>query len=197
MWVDVAEFLQSINLTDIIILLALFGGFVLGFIQGTVRRVIGILSMIFSFFLAAQLSVPLGDFFAEHWEQFPAEYSVMVGFLTVFVAAVIAFSLVIQGTYKRMPLFEKYPVVDEVLGGILGVIQGLLLLMFVVIILDQFFLLTNFPVDEDELPFLRDFWTTINNSGFGDLLHDQVIPNFVGLFQFLLPDTVVQLYGIE
>ena len=150
----------------------------------------------FSFFLAAQLHVPLGDFLGDNWNQFPREYAAMIGFLTVFAAAVIAFSLVIQGTYKKAPLFAKYPVIDEVIGGVLGVIQGLLLLMFVILILDQFFLLTNFPVDEDELPFLRDFWNTINTSGTGDLLHTQLIPNFVSLTSFLLPDTIKQLYAI-
>ncbi len=193
---NVTEFLSSVNLTDVLVVLVLFGFFVLGFIQGTVRRVVGILSIMFSFFLAAQLHVPLGDFLGDNWNQFPREYAAMIGFLTVFAAAVIAFSLVIQGTYKKAPLFAKYPVIDEVIGGVLGVIQGLLLLMFVILILDQFFLLTNFPVDEDELPFLRDFWNTINTSGTGDLLHTQLIPNFVSLTSFLLPDTIKQLYAI-
>ncbi|MEW6225480.1 MAG: CvpA family protein [Chloroflexota bacterium] len=193
---NVTEFLSSVNLTDVLVVLVLFGFFVLGFIQGTVRRVVGILSIVFSFFLAAQLHVPLGDFLGDNWNQFPREYAAMIGFLTVFAAAVIAFSLVIQGTYKKAPLFAKYPVIDEVIGGVLGVIQGLLLLMFVILILDQFFLLTNFPVDEDELPFLRDFWNTINTSGTGDLLHTQLIPNFVSLTSFLLPDTIKQLYAI-
>lgn len=193
---NVTEFLSSVNLTDVLVVLVLFGFFILGFIQGTVRRVVGILSIVFSFFLAAQLHVPLGEFLGDNWTQFPREYAAMIGFLTVFVAAVVAFSLVIQGTYKKAPLFAKYPVVDEVIGGILGVIQGFLLLMFVMIILDQFFLLTNFPVDEDELPFLRGFWDMINNAGTGELLHTQLIPNFVSLASFLLPDTIKQLYGV-
>jgi len=194
--VNVADFLGSVNLTDVVIVLVLFGFFILGFIQGTVRRLVGILSILFSFFLAAQLHVPLGVFLGDNWTQFPREYAVMIGFLTLFVAGVVAFSLVIQGTYKKAPLFARYPVIDEVIGGFLGVVQGLLLLMFVILILDQFFLLTNFPVDDDELPFLRSFWDTINNSGTGDLLHNQLIPNFVALTSFLLPDTIKQLYGV-
>lgn len=193
---NVTEFLNSVNLVDILILLVLFGFFIVGFIQGTVRRIVGILSILFSFFFAAQVDVPLGGFLAEHWLQFPREYASMIGFLTVFVAAVIAFSLVIQGTYKKAPLFSRYPVVDEVLGGFLGVAQGFLLLLFVVIILDQFFMLTNFPIDADELPFLRDFWTAIRDSGTGHLLHTQLIPNFVGLTGFLLPESIRALYGI-
>jgi uncharacterized membrane protein required for colicin V production len=190
------DFLASVNLTDVVIVLFLFGCFILGWVQGTIRRLVGIGSMVFSFLLAAVLSVPLGEFLARHWTQFPPEYAVMIGFLTVFVAAVIAFSLVIQGTYKKAPLFAKYPVIDEILGGVLGVVQGFLLLMFLVIILDQFFLLTNFPVDDDELPLLRGFWTAIDASGTGELLHETVIPAFVAITSFLLPDSIEQLYGV-
>lgn len=194
---NVSEFLKSVNLMDVLIVLVLFGFFILGFIQGTVRRIVGILSMLFSFFLAAQLQVPLGRFLGDNWTQFPREYAAMIGFGTVFAAAVIAFSLVIQGTYKKAPLFAKYPAIDEVLGGVLGVFQGLLLLMFMVIILDQFFLLANFPVDSDELPFLRDFWNAVDASGTGHLLHSQLIPNFIGITSFLIPETVRALYGIR
>ena len=191
-----ADFFRSVNVTDVLIILGLFAFFILGYIQGTIRRVVGILSMAFSFFLAALLSVPLGEFLAQSWHQFPPEYSAMIGFLTVFVAAVVAFSLVIQGTYKKAELFAKYPVIDEVLGGVLGVIQGFLLLMFITIILDQAFLRPNVP-DNDELPFLRDIWNAINQSGFGNLLHTTVIPNFVALFGLLIPESIKGTYGVE
>ena len=82
----------------------------------------------------------------------------MIGYLVIFIAAVVAFTLVIQGTYKKAPLFAKYPVLDEILGGLLGVVQGFLLLLFLVIILDQYYLYTNIPPDSDEIGFLRTFW---------------------------------------
>lgn len=193
---DFAGFLGSINIFDVVIVLVLFGFFIAGFIQGTIRRLVGILSIVFSFFFAAQVSVPLGSFLGDHWKQFPREYSAMVGFLLVFVAAVIAFSLVIQGTYKKAPLFANYPAVDEVIGGVLGVVQGFLLLMLLTLILDQFFRLANFAVDPDELPFLRDFWNAVNTSGTGSLLHGSVIPGFVSITSFLLPESIKVLYGV-
>lgn len=191
-----ADFLRSIDLFDVVIVLVLFGFFIVGFIQGTIRRLVGILSIVFSFFFAAQLSVPLGGFLGEHWTQFPKEYGAMIGFLAVFTAAVIAFSLVIQGTYKKAPLWADYPVVDEIIGGVLGLVQGFLLLLFVTIILDQFFLLRNFPVDNDELPFLRDLWNAIDGSGTGELLHTTVIPNFISITSFLIPEGIRILYGV-
>lgn len=189
--------LRSLNVVDVVVILYLFGWFVLGYIQGTVRRVVGILSIVFSFFLAMQLnSYWLGDFLAQNWQQYPPEYSVMIGYLVIFVAGVVAFSLVIQGTYRKAELFAKYPVIDEILGGFLGVLQGGLLLLFLVIILDQYFLYTNLPKDADELPFLRDFWTAINGSETGRILHETVIPAFLGLVSFLIPSEVLALYGI-
>ena len=137
---NISGFLGTLNIVDVLIILGLLGGFVLGYAQGAIRRLVGIATMTFSFFLAAQLSVPVGSFLAEHWTQFPAQYASMLGFLMLFVAGVVAFALVVQGSYRKVEIFAKYPVVDEVLGGILGVVQAFLLLMFVTIILDQFFL---------------------------------------------------------
>ena len=193
---NITEFLNTISMVDVLILLGLFAFFILGWAQGTIRRLIGIASMAFSFFLAAVLHVPLGRFLTENWTQFPPEYSVMIGFLTLFVAGVVAFSLVIQGTYHKTEIFAEHPIVDEILGGVLGVLQGFLLLMFVTIILDQFFLYTNIPPDADELPFLRGIWTAIDTSAIGQALHESIIPVFLGIFSFIVPESVTALYEI-
>jgi uncharacterized membrane protein required for colicin V production len=197
-FLDIVETLRSINVVDILVILFLFGMFVLGYVQGTIRRLLGIASIVFSFFLAMTLnSYWLGAFLAENWQQYPPEYSVMIGYLLIFVAGVVASTLVIQGTYRKTEIFAKYPVLDEVLGGVLGVLQGGLLLLFVVIILDQYFLHTGIPQDPDELPFLRDFWNAINTSQTGLILHQNVIPAFLGIFSFLIPDTMMALYGLS
>ena len=121
----------------------------------------------------------------------------MIGFLVLFVAGVIAFALIVQGTYSKTQIFARHPVVDELLGGILGVVQGLLLLMFLTIILDQFFLGPAYAPDADELPLLANLWTAINGSGIGHVLHETAIPNFLGLVQFLIPQGILGLYGIR
>lgn len=195
---DIIETLRSLNVVDILVFLYLFGFFILGYVQGTVRRIIGILSITFSFFLAMQLNALwLGDFLAANWQQFPPEYSVMIGYLVIFIAGVIATTLVIQGTYRKAEVFAKYPIVDEILGGILGVIQGGLLLMFLVIILDQYFLFANLPKDSDEIGFLRDLWNAINASETGRILHETVIPAFITVTTFLIPVDVRAIYGLS
>ena len=67
---NIADSLSQVNVTDVLIVLYLFGFFILGFIQGTIRRLVGIASIVFSFFLALQLNdLWLGNFLATNWTQ--------------------------------------------------------------------------------------------------------------------------------
>ena len=191
---DVGEFLGSIATIDLLLVLYFMAFFVLGFAQGTIRRVIGIGSVLFSFFFAANLADPLGDFLGSNWTQFDRQYSYMIGFLTVFVAAALAFALVAQGWYKPQPLFQRARFVDEILGGVLGVLQAALILGFVIIILGTFFLIPGIPVDNQELPFLRDLWGQLETSRIVDSFQSTWIPLFFAITGFLVPDSIEALY---
>jgi uncharacterized membrane protein required for colicin V production len=188
------EAIVNFNRFDLLFLLFLFGMFVLGFMQGTIRRLLGLGSMLFSFLLAANLRDVIGPFLAANWTQFPDAYAVMLGFGIVFVAATIAFSLVIQGFYHRQPLFQKYTFVDEVIGGILGVIQGAFLVGVIMVILDSYFLIPNAPQSAGEIPFLRGFFEFYNDSATANLFRTQLIPGFYNVFGLLIPDDLQSFY---
>jgi membrane protein required for colicin V production len=191
--VDIASFLNSLNKFDLLVVLAGFGMFVLGFIQGTIRRVLGIAAMLFSFLFAANLRDPLGGYLAEQWNQFPDEYAKMLGFGIVFVAATIAFTLIIQGFYHKQALFKKNTVVDEVIGGVLGVVELLFFVGCGIVILDSFFTLL-IPESSGELGFLRNIWNEMNTSNTAVLFRDTLIPGFVAVFGFVLPDYIKVMY---
>ena len=192
---NVGETILNFNRFDLLFLLFLFGMFVLGFMQGTIRRLLGLGAMAFSFLFAANLTNVVGPFLAENWNQFPDEYAVMLGFLIVFVAANIAFSLIIQGFYHRQPLFAKYTFVDEVLGGILGVVQGAFLVGCLIVILDSYFLIPGAPQSGGELPFLRGFFDFYTTSGTAELFRTQLIPGFFNIFGILIPDNIQTFYS--
>jgi len=191
--VDFGEWLGSLNMVDVIIGIALFGMFVIGYVQGAVRRGVGVVTMTFSFFLAGQLNQFLGAFLAENWLQYPPLYSYMIGYLVLFFAGVIAFALIVQVTYRKVEIFVRFPVLDEVLGGLLGVTWGLLLLMFTMTILGTYFLVVP-SGDADEMRILREVWDAIYGSWFGQVVVDQVIPVFVSWTSFLLPATVTAAF---
>jgi uncharacterized membrane protein required for colicin V production len=191
--VDFGEFISSLTLFDLVYFLFLFGFFVLGFAQGTIRRLLGLAAVMFSFLFAANIRDPLGSFLAANWTQFPREYAYMIGFLTVFLAAWIAFTVTIQTFYTTQPLFEKYRFVDEVIGGILGVIEAGLLLVIAIVILDSFFLVPGIPESGNELHFVRDFWNVMNEAQVTAFFRETVVPLFLAVFGIFVPDDIEQL----
>jgi len=188
--VDIEGILRSFNPFDLLVVLGLMAMFILGFIQGTVRRLLGLASIVFSLLLAAQLREPLGDFLASNWTQFPDQYSRMIGFGAVFVAASITFTIAIQAFYRVVPLFVRFPVVDELLGGVLGVLQGAVILGAAILILDPFYQLSGIPAFGDEMAVLRTFHEALDNSTTAIVYREQIIPGFFAVAGGLFPEAV-------
>ena len=191
---DFGEFLGGLGTTDLLLILYFLGFFVLGFAQGAIRRVIGIAAITFSFLLAANLYEPLGAFLANNWSQFSRQYAYMVGFGTVFVAAVVAFALVAQGFYKPQPLFAKARWADEIIGGLLGLIEAGIILGAVIIILGSFFLVPGIAQDPQELIGLRELWTFLETSRIVDFFQSTLIPGFFSVFGLFIPDSIEVYY---
>jgi membrane protein required for colicin V production len=192
--VNIGDFLSSINRFDLLVVLFAFGMFVLGFIQGTIRRVLGLASMLFSFLFAANLRDPLGNYLAQNWNQFPDEYAVMLGFGIVFIAATIAFTIVIQGFYHKQALFEKASFADELIGGLLGVVQAFFLIGCIIVILDSFFRIPTIPKTDNEFAWIRGFYDVMNTSAFADLFRTRLIPGFITVFGLLIPVDLQKFY---
>jgi uncharacterized membrane protein required for colicin V production len=192
--VDILGFLTSINKFDLLVFFLCFGGFVLGFVQGTIRRVLGLASMLFSFLFAMNLRSSLGAYLAANWNQFPDEYAVMLGFGIVFVAATVAFTLVIQGFYHHQALFKRATFADELIGGILGVVQALFLILCVIVILDSFFRIPTLPKSDAEIPFLRSLYEFMNQSTTADIFRSRIIPGFFTIFGLLVPQDLKAFY---
>lgn len=191
---DIQGFLEGIQRVDLLIFLFFMAFFVLGFAQGTIRRLIGIASILFSFFFAANVAEPLGNYLASNWTQFSPEYARMIGFATVFFASSIAFAVVVQGLYKPQPLFQKARFLDELIGGILGLLEAALIFGCILVILDTFYRIPGIPPDAQEVKFLRTFWEQIDPSRAAALFRDTVIPTFFALTGFLVPDWIEQFF---
>jgi uncharacterized membrane protein required for colicin V production len=192
--VDITTFLKSINPFDLLVVLGLMAMFILGFIQGAVRRLLGIASIVFSFLVASQLRGPFGDFLVQNWTQYPDEYSRMLAFGSVFLAATLGFTIALQVFYKVVPLFQKYPAVDELLGGVLGVLQGLIIIGAVIMILDPFYQLPGIPAFNGEMGVLRSIHEALDNSGTAALFREHLVPGFLAVAGPLMPDAVKAVF---
>ena len=189
---DIVGFLKSAPIVDIGILLGLFGCLVVGVMQGAIRRILGIMAFMVAFLLAANLRGPVGDYLAQNWHQFDLGYNRLLAFTITFVVGAVAASIVIQGFYKRTDLYARYPIVDDAIGGLLGLTQGLLLLIMVVVILNSSVLP---PVQNGDVTPLRDAQDLIvNQSHIAGWFRDVVAPPFVHIWAFLLPADLVSLF---
>lgn len=191
---NLGEFVGRFGVVDLLLVLYFIGFFVLGFAQGTIRRLIGIGSVLFSFLFAANLNVTLGPYLADNWEQYPRLYSEMIGFGAVFSASVIALALVVQSYYKPQQLFRRARFADEILGGFLGVIQAALIFACVLIILDGYFRVEGANPFFTELPFLRDFWNGIDNTQFAALFRNTFIPILFTMVGLFVPEDIKAAY---
>lgn len=191
---NIGEFIANLNRFDLVVVLLVFGMFVLGFVQGTIRRILGLASMLFSFLFAANLRDPLGNYLAQNWNDFPDEYAVMLGFGIVFVAASIAFTVVIQGFYHKQELFQKASFADELIGGFLGIVQALFLVGCIIVILDTFFRIPTIPKTDNELAWIRSLFDEMNKSGTADLFRSRLIPGFIAVFGLLIPTDIQKFF---
>jgi uncharacterized membrane protein required for colicin V production len=188
--------IQDMTPFDVVAFLFLLAFFILGYVQGATRRIFGIIALLFSLVVAAQLRQPLGSYLAGEWTNAPPDYSYMVAFGALFLAVGIALSIGIQFLYHPAPLLPRYPVLDEILGGVLGVLEALILLIALLLVTDPFFLGTSGDhASVGEFGFFRQVHDFLNDSVIVDVLRHGVIPNILAVVGILFPDDVVSTFA--
>ncbi|MCI0584298.1 MAG: CvpA family protein [Chloroflexi bacterium] len=193
---DIIGAIQSIDPVDLLVFFALFGMFILGFMQGIIRRLLGTASILISLLVAAQVRAPLGDFLARNWTQYPVEYNHMIAFGTVFLAGSVAATIAIQLFYRPLPLFAQYPVIDEVLGGVIGLIQAGLILGAFFLITDPFFLTVGSTYSGPEFPFIHEVHDVLDESLTATIVRDRIVPALLFVFGFVFPADVKDVFAI-
>ena len=191
---DVVEFIEGLNLFDILVVFFVAGFFVVGYIQGTLRRLLGLAITLVSLLLALNLREPLGTWLAQYWTQLPKSYVYMLAFGLSFLVIYIAGSITVQTFYKRTPLFARATVLDELLGGILGAIQALVLVGTLILILDSYYYVAD-AASANEIKLLRDIYNFYSGSQVVDLFRNSLIPLFFVLFGWIVPDDLAANYS--
>lgn len=192
---DIIGSITSIKGVDLLIFFIFFGLFVLGFMQGVIRRLLGIASLLLSLLIAAQVRAPLGDFLATNWTQYSPQYNHMLAFGSVFVALAVGSTVVLQFFYKSTPLFARYPALDEVLGGVLGLVQGALILAAFYLITDPFFSVFGQVRQANEFPFVREIFDAFQGSVTADITRHQLVPFLLTFFGGIIPSDVTSVFS--
>jgi uncharacterized membrane protein required for colicin V production len=192
--VDVVEFIQGLNLFDILVVFFVAAFFVAGYIQGTLRRALGLAIALVSLLLALNLRDPLGAWLAQYWRQLPQAYVYMLAFGGSFLAIYIVGSIVVQTFYRKTTIFTKATVVDELVGGILGAVQALLLVSALIIVLDSYYAQSGVRTNPNELGILGDIYTFYNASHVVELFRSSLIPLFFALFGWIVPSDLAEMF---
>jgi uncharacterized membrane protein required for colicin V production len=185
---------ESIQPFDVAMFLGLFAMFIVGYAQGIIRRLFGIIAILFSLGVAAQIRTPLGGYLASEWTTIVPAYSYMVAFGAVFVAGAVALSLGIQMSYRPAPLLTRYPALDEILGGVLGIFEGWIILLAVLLIMDPYFKAAGSTAATGEFGPLRGLHDFIDDSLSARILRENIIPGLLAVFGFLFPQEVIDAF---
>lgn len=122
------------NLIDIILIIFLLIGFVLGFKDGFVRKLIGLIGLALAVFLAVLYSDDLGRIIES---AFDIEFylSEIIGGLVIFLLVILIFAVI-----KRIihPFDKVSNLINQLLGGFVGFIQILFFLSAVLYLLNIF-----------------------------------------------------------
>lgn len=107
------------NYIDYIILGIVIIGFILGYKDGLVRKVIGLLGLIVAIFLGVTYAGELGEYLAPMFNNENYLAKIVSGFI-IFMATILAFAIL-----KRLvhPSDKVSKFVNQLLGGIAGTIQ--------------------------------------------------------------------------
>jgi membrane protein required for colicin V production len=123
-----------LNYIDIIILVLFIIGFLLGYKDGLIRKLIGLVGLIAAVYLAVILSKGLGRAIEN---TFDIEYylSEMIAGVLVFITIILLFSII-----KRLvhPHDKVNNFINQVLGGVVGSLQMLLFISAALYLLGVF-----------------------------------------------------------
>jgi uncharacterized membrane protein required for colicin V production len=177
---------------DLVVFIALLAMFVVGYAQGIIRRLLGIGAILFSIVLGAMLRQSVGDYLAKEWSTIIPAYSHMIAFGAVFFAAAVTLSLAIQMAYRPAPLLPRYPVLDEIIGGLLGLLEGVIILIAFALITDPYFRLPEVigKAGIGEFGPLRTVHEQFDTSLTADVVRHNLVPPVLAVFGFLFSQDI-------
>ena len=184
------QILQTATLFDVVIGLLALGMFVVGWLQGTIRQLLGIGVLLVAFIFAGGLREPLGKFLAENWTFNDRLFDFMLAMLGVWIAATVTLIIGVQAFYRRVVIHRRLVVVDEILGGLLGAAQVLIVLAMLTIIFDSYYATLAPGANAHDSGWARTIWVLLKDSSVVHALRDGLIPAMVAILSPLLPADV-------
>lgn len=175
---------------DIVIILVLAAGFLIGFFQGVLRGALNIFAFAIAFLLAANLRDRFGAYLASQWTSYDQDYGHMLAFLIAAVIILVVLLVLIHMGTKGPKGVTSHPLLDDLLGGALGVVMALLLMGGLLIILTSYYG-PEAPIGlRAGATWSANLYHNLLESRIGVLVNDIIVPMLSLLFGSLVPDVV-------
>jgi len=157
-----------VNILDIIIFAVFLIGFALGYKDGIVRKIIGIVGLALAIYLSAKYAESFGNILAR-MTNIENYFAKIISALLIFFTIITVFSLI-----KRVvhPFDKVNNLINQLLGAVIGSAQLLFFLSAV------FFILSMFGLPQDSTTKGSVFYKTIYN----------VLPETVNLLNDYTPE---------
>ncbi len=175
-------------LADVGIVLFLIGCLVIGLFRGALSQLIALGAWLVAFVVAAQARGFLADWLLSQEPDFSDQYASMLGFLIGFAILFVAALALIELSGRTVTLSSR-PIVEEVVGGGLLLIVGLLAVTGLLIALGTYYSSAphGFTAEVDLVRRLSD---ALNESTIAKALTDTLMPAIQVLLGPLLPPDV-------
>lgn len=175
---------------DIILALVLAGGFLLGFFGGVIRGVLLLGAWLVAFVVGANLREPLGNYLSTQWTNFTPDFARMLGF-AIGAAAIFAVLLLLIIVGSRGPKgFTSLALLDDVIGGLLGLLLAVLLIGATQVVLGTFYEGSAVAGSGGQLGIASSLYAALTGSGIGSAIEGSVMPLLGTLLSPLLPEIV-------
>lgn len=184
------EFFTKLSPIDLFIVAVLAAGVFAGFTQGIIRYALSSVVVIVAFVVASQLKGPLFELLSG-WEAFTPELREQLIFLVLFVGLVIGGWFMVRAFYKRsrLPIAKQ---LDELGGAVLGLLFAALTIVFLLLVMDDFFLRTSEGGRASAGP-LTGFYDAMDSSVLVAFFRDTLIPTAGFLARPFVPSEIAEL----
>jgi uncharacterized membrane protein required for colicin V production len=180
------EFIGQFTVFDLVVLLTLAGGVLIGFQQGLLRYILNSVAVLVAFILASQLKGPIADAVGGVWNMGTPDQQELWIYLVLLVIGIVGGFFLVRAFYRqtRLPIIRQ---LDEVLGAAAGVLWVALIYVVSVVALDTFFQVTD---DPDVATMLGPIYEILNESFIISWLNQWLLPIVAFVLRPFVPGDV-------
>ena len=187
------ELIAAFTVTDLMVLITLAGGVLMGFTQGTLRYLLGSVAVLVAFAVASLLKGPIADALATVWRASTPEQQELWIYVVLLIIGIIGGWFLVRTFYRqtRLPIYRQ---LDEIGGAALGVLFVVLVYSVILVTLDTYFLHADQAV-VDASPVFGPLYQFLNDSVLVTWFRDYVIPIAGFVLRPFVPDDVDPFLG--